>query len=75
MINLKKLLKRLPKPEELNPATAPYEQTQVIELIKHSLETGRYDFTSRRSIVIYALDFIPDGIAASSIEVEWKLNG
>lgn len=75
MMNIKRLLKRLPKYENPSPATAPYEQGIVIERIKHALATGNYDFTSRRSIRIYTLDWInPEELVAKSIEVEWKLN-
>jgi hypothetical protein len=75
MINLKRILKRLPKYDDPSPAAAPYEQGVVLELIKHALATGRYDFTSRRSIRIWNLDYVtPTELNITSIEVEWKLN-
>lgn len=75
MINLRRILKRLPKYDDPAPATAKTEQQQVLDEIALALETGGYNFTSRRSIRIYRLNaFEGDGLEVRSIEVEWKLN-
>lgn len=74
-MRIKNILKRLPKYDNPDPATAKTEQQQVLDEIALALETGGYDFTSRRSIRIYRLNpFEGDGLEVRSIEVEWKLN-
>ena len=74
-MNLKRLLRGLPKPESPDPSTAKGEQSQVLQVIGAALITGNYDFTSRRSIRIYCLNPTEvNQLDVSSIEVEWKIN-
>lgn len=75
MINVKRILKRLPEYDNPNPATAKAEQQEVLDKIATAIQTGEYDFTSRRSLrIYYAVPFESDGIEVKWIEVEWKIN-
>lgn len=74
MINLKRILRGLPKYDNPDPKTARTEQQQVLYEIGLAIDTGGFDFTSRRSIRIYRLIVNPDDtLEARSIDVEWKL--